>query len=103
MRASLLALGRCGLLLALAGAAGPLAFAAASNECPRATPEGLQSEPVGEDLVVNGLPLRVRQVRGKADLEAQLAQTTKQWQDEGFDTFIEYREPPPPLYSSHST
>jgi hypothetical protein len=56
----------------------------ALRACPAAVPAGLGSEPVGETLVVNGLPMTIRQVTAKEAPAAVLDRVEQAWKDERF-------------------
>lgn len=60
----------------------PPAFAAA---CPAGVPAGLTAVAVGQNMVVDGLPLSVLQVRGRAAAAAVLAQAESAWRAAGHD------------------
>lgn len=68
-------------LLAWAAACLPQAALA----CPATLPAGLGSEPVGETLVVNGLPMTIRQVTAKESPAAVLDRVEQAWKDEKYD------------------
>lgn len=56
---------------------------AAAMACPTAVPQGLKGESIGEDMVVNGLPIAIRQVAGPGKAEDVLARVERTWADEG--------------------
>lgn len=66
---------------------GGLALAAFGSfaACPTSVPDGLSSEPVGEQLVVNGLPLRIHLVTSKAPRAELLERIEREWKDAEFD------------------
>jgi hypothetical protein len=53
--------------------------------CPSAVPPGLRGESVGEETVVNGLPMTIKQVTGKESPEDLLARVEKLWSDDRYD------------------
>lgn len=67
------------LALALLVTHAPLAAA-----CPTNVPGGLQSEPVGEEIVANGLPMRIRQVTSKEAVSDILDRAEQQWKDDRY-------------------
>ncbi|MFT7722007.1 MAG: hypothetical protein QM788_04125 [Roseateles sp.] len=74
----------CALLLRpLAGLAMLAALACAA--CPQDLPPGLKGEPVGQELVVNGLPMTVRQVQGRGVSAELLDQLARDWQQAGHE------------------
>lgn len=67
-------------VLLAAAALAPAAFA-----CPQTLPPGLQAESVGEQMVVNGLPMQIRQVTAKGTPEEVLERVERAWKDEGHE------------------
>src|SRR5688572_3214797 len=57
----------------------------AALACPGAVPAGLRAEPVGEELVVNGLPMRIQQVTAKDAPAEVLERVERAWKDEKFE------------------
>jgi len=55
------------------------------HACPQDVPAGLQGEPVGQELVVNGLPMTVRQVQGRGASAELLDRLARDWQQAGYD------------------
>lgn len=56
-----------------------------ARACPQDVPAGLKGEPVGEQLVVNGLPMTVRQVQGRGQAAELLDQLARDWAGEGYE------------------
>jgi hypothetical protein len=71
------------LLRPLAGLV--LVAAVACEACPQDVPSGLKGEPVGQELVVNGLPMTVRQVQGRGTSAELLERLTKEWEQAGYE------------------
>jgi hypothetical protein len=69
------------LLAVLLGAISPISPALA---CPTDVPSGLRSEPVGEELVTNGLPMTIRQVTSKESSADLLDRIEHEWKDASF-------------------
>ena len=60
-------------------------LASVCNACPTAVPPGLRSEPVGEPLVVNGLPLTIRQVSAEQSRADVIERVEQEWRDAKWD------------------
>ena len=60
-------------------------IASACNACPTAVPNGLRFEPVGEQLVVNGLPLTIRQVTAEQSRAEVLERVEQEWIEAKWD------------------
>jgi hypothetical protein len=56
-----------------------------AHACPRTADRSLVGPGVGEDLVVNGLPLQIQQVSSRDDVTAVIARVKQAWSDAGFD------------------
>ena len=56
-----------------------------ASACPAGVPPGLTAVAVGQDMVVDGWPLSVLQVRGRTPAAAVLAQVETAWRAAGYD------------------
>jgi len=68
-----------GLALALL-----LTQAVPAAACPTTVPGGMRSEPVGEEIIANGLPMRIRQVTSKEASLGILDRVEQQWKDDRY-------------------
>lgn len=54
--------------------------------CPMKLPEGLSGVSVGEDMIVDGLPVSIVQVQGTQEAQATLQRVERDWREAGYDT-----------------
>lgn len=73
------------LLWRLAGLCLLASAVGVAGACPQDVPAGLQGEPVGQELVVNGLPMTVRQVQGRGVSAELLDRMAREWQQAGYE------------------
>lgn len=55
-----------------------------ASACPQKVPSGLSATTVGEDVVVDGLPVSILLVQGREPMGELLARMEKQWIDAGY-------------------
>lgn len=60
-------------------------IARAAAACPDSLPGEFSAEPVGEQMVVNGMPMAIRQVTAKGAPAELLERVERLWKDEKFD------------------
>jgi hypothetical protein len=61
-----------------------LACATAAQACPRSADRSLVGPSVGQDMVVNGLPVQIQQVSSPDSIETLLGRVERAWKDAGF-------------------
>jgi hypothetical protein len=66
-------------------AAGMVLATCSALACPQQPPEGMQAVAVGEQVVVDGLPLAMLQLQGRKSAATVLGQVEKDWTSAGFD------------------
>lgn len=59
--------------------------AQATTACPKRPPGGVLGQPVGEQMVVNGITMSVSQVESKGSTDELLEQAAKAWKEAGYE------------------
>jgi hypothetical protein len=61
-----------------------LALSGAAQACPKTADRSLTGPAVGDDMVINGLPVQIQQVSSRDDAKSVLERVEKSWRDGGF-------------------
>ncbi len=56
-----------------------------ATACPRSADRSLTGPAVGDDMVVNGLPLQIQQVGSRDDVKSLTERVEKSWREAGYD------------------